>query len=849
MLNSLFNDNMKERANKLWSMAVNFGKSCVPRLKAIEKLFDHPDMTLLALYAFAIAGVESIGQRFLYLQSNAIFSQWTTGNKPADGPTYNQLFISYPMAVIALVGVFFCYYMLKSMPRLHQMLVNVSEKIWGLVLGISLIVINVIPYFATKYYLSVVVGILGLRLAYQFFYQIRKPVAFDSEKKSVNLAAYGVAIILIAGSLWQAAEAWYPVKLTNDYQELSDKLVVPPSPNMANKSPMVLDRKTAFDCLIDPNGPFAAELLGDSNIISAKEVPMIERFSGGMGVPLQQPLGPVNNKNQKPATTAVTDADDCPQQFTQFQSDALRVPITQTGTWQSQAGRTLYHHSYIYVAATHFLKYGFTTPIPYLYGLGNTLFHAMLMKDGPITLTRYFETYPIAQITGIMVIVFSVFYITRSWLSVPFALALLLAPLYEMHFESIQLAPGFNPLRYAGVAAQIASIAFLFRHKSLSGILGLVSALAFSIFWNKEFAVMGSVGQMLALAMPQLGFRIFSRIAVMIGALAMSVYLIMLCSHLSEGFLQTIQAGIFGISVPDMSQEAFISLCVSIIMLAGVAVLASWRFDRDERAARLCIIPVLCLMMIKYIYNPSPVHYLFTLAFIFPVAAVFWNWQKYDQTLALFKLNDQQRRQLTSFVLVMVGLITFVEGHHYKNDARRREDIMFTNFEKNTWKELGETFQTTTPADPVVSRIKAVQQQVREEDSVVFLSPFDHMMSFYANPRKYCGHFEYITNLVTHKNIGDVIDCVRKEPDALVVYDEALHLECPVLLHYKHYEKGPRMSVKKVLYAMQTTMESCEAKKRLITSLQFIMDSLKPELVLVKKVGPLSFYRHAKSAN
>ncbi|MBY0429239.1 MAG: hypothetical protein K2Q32_08475, partial [Alphaproteobacteria bacterium] len=420
----------------------------------------------------------------------------------------------------------------------------------------------------------------------------------------------------------------------------------------------------------------------------------------------------------------------------------MREPLLQTEFWQSQAGRTLYHHSYIYIPAVHFLKYGLSAPIPYLYGLGNTVFHAMLMNGKALTLTTYFETYPVAQLTGILIIVGAIFYMTRSLLTVPLAFALLLMPLMQIEFEAIQLAPGFNPLRYAGLVLQLTSVVYLFRRPNFWRSLMLLVALAVSLVWNKEFALLGLFCQVLALFMPQLSVSLRSRITAIVVAGTIALVGMYYLNQLSVGYLETIQAGLFGVAVPAIKLNHFIQICMGVVVYSLVLFFISKTHEGNERIARLCLIPIMWLLMIKFIYNASYAHMLYSLSFVFPLSLVFWNWQRQDDTLAWFGLNENQRKSLVGFACVVISLGCLLLAYEYKNAAKRREDMLLTYYEKDTWNQLGESFVSTAPAAPIEDRMKALQDELKPNDRVVFLSPFDHLMSFYGNPEKYCVHFE-----------------------------------------------------------------------------------------------------------
>ena len=115
---------------------------------------------------------------------------------------------------------------------------------------------------------------------------------------------------------------------------------------------------------------------------------------------------------------------------------------------------------------------------------------------------------------------------------------------------------------------------------------------------------------------------------------------------------------------------------------------------------------------------------------------------------------------------------------------------------------------------------------MKPEDTLIFLSPFDHLMSFYANPEHYCGHFELITNLVTYEQNQQVINCARTAPNVLIVYDDAFNTSCPETWEANYYD--PR---------------ACGVKALIRQNASLILKSLGNRAVLDKKVGSLSFYR------
>jgi hypothetical protein len=774
-------------------------------------------LSLIACYIFAIGMLDWVVERYFLKQAALLFIQWTLAFRPDSGPIYNAPFITYIITLFALIGGIMANQLFHYMPNIKSFAVALADRVWGKVWGCSLILYVVAPFNFSQLCFMLSSIMLGLRLFIEVFPCIESPQVKALSKRRVLFLGL---IALLIGSIYIMAKVWYPFTATNDYIEIADSIILPNSPIEPPKSEVVLDRPAILDCLI-ANKKEYQKLMGEqSSLERAYEVNAPQMLQGFISR-LQ--------KYQK--NSELIDKISCTHELTQYQIDRIDTPLRQTGGWQSQAGRMLYHHSYLYVPAAHLLKYGLFSNIPYLYGLGNTFFHTLLMMGEPLTLTRYFNTFPIAQLVGILGIVLAVFSMTRSGMVVPFAFAAILIPLSFMGYENLQLAPGFSPLRYFGIALQMASIFWFASKQTFIRVSLLILTLVFSVIWNKEFALLGFFGQMLILMSPQVKLNLVARFITASIAVVLTAGLVIALGTLSHGFLETIQVGIFGVAVPTVSVSLFLKIATYVGALAALLVWAAYRFPAHERLPRLCIIPIMCLLMIKYIYNASPVHLLYTTAFLLPMSLVFLDWKNQLHFLSSWGLNDTQRYNITWFMSSAVVVGCLLCAVHYGSGADQRRAMQTDLFQKNSWSDLGETFITTTPQAPIATRIKAIQAEIKPQDVVIFLSPFDHLMSFYGNPEKYCGHFEYLTNLVTYKNVADVEACARNSPNVLVVYDPLVEKSCPD-------------SVRSLFY----DIHSCEKKGMLLQTMINTMSKLKIELVLVKQEGGLYFYRQKKVA-
>jgi hypothetical protein len=789
--------------------------------------FSREDTALLGIYLFVISLFTLLVHLWLNHESEKLSLGLMMGYKEkafADNASYNISFVSYILIILTIICGFLCKWLFGYAPRLHSILVAASEKIWRRVFCLA--VLLVFAFSRLSMHLSSLCMLAAVLLLGSRFLIDRIPSCKEDSPKREWLS-FVIMMSLVVASLWLGAKAWYPVKISNDYIETTDKILLPEIGG-GNKAPLLqISRPDMLDCLIAHNDSFVDEKQSGKYLLLAQDKKnIVTALSKNLGIAPQTVLRVLNDDNNKWAQEKVFPPE-CKYNIDLRQIDELQISLRETGDWQSQAGRTFYHHSYMFVPIAHFLRYGFDSPVPTLYGLGNTLLHTLLMMSRPLTLTNYFNTFPLTQLIGILAVVTVVFYVTRSLLAIPAAFALVLLPLWFLGFEGVQLAPGFNPSRYIGLALQVASIFCVFRGRSPLRILFLILSLGFSVFWNKEFALLGIFGQILALMSPQLQIRPLLRFTSLVALVGVAALSLVLLGNISHGFLETIQVGLYGISVSAamMTFFQFTKFCVGVLFSVTILGWGVRCFKAKERAARWCLLSVLSLLMIKFLYNFSGPHILYTFSFIAPMTLLYWGWAYRDQPLIFF--TGAQWKEITSSAVMMICLLCFVAALYYYRNAHGRDVRRIDPYVQYTWDGLGENFITPTPSDPIVSRMKAIQDEIKPNDNVLFLSPFDHLMSFYGNPEKYCGHFEVMTNLVTYKNLDDTADCIRQSPSMLVVYDEALENPCPTERHNPFYNDT-----------------ACRGKKVLEIDVRSLMDTIRPGLVLVKTVGPLSFYRH-----
>jgi hypothetical protein len=523
--------------------------------------------------------------------------------------------------------------------------------------------------------------------------------------------------------------------------------------------------------------------------------------------------GPLS-RSQVIACLAALDAKGTPEPYCEGKREGfdeeLSEALASSGGWQGEPGRTLFHHSYVYVPAAHLLKYGFDRNLPYLYGFGNTAAHALLMwLAGGATLSNYFNTVPAAELLGLLSIAAVVLYATRSALPALLSYLIALACLYGVNFTAVFLAISFSPLRYFGLIVQIASIIFVARNSTRPSALVLICAACFSLFWNREFAILGMLGQ----GLWTLSFhpmRIRDRAITIIGMLALLVAGSILSA--STDSISTVTLAFYNVWNPVMSpskKATFILLLVGgQICLICLARLAS----SDMKAALLSITPVIGCLFVKYAFNPSPPH----LSFVFILAA---------STVVMFipwtRIAPLSRAMLLTPAFVVVIAYTASVSSEYLKESDSDRRTLMRPFVSEPWSRLGETIRFVAPEADIFRRVSAIKALTARFDRVLWLSPFDHVLSFYVNPPMVCGHFEVMTNVATPELQAQLASCGAR-PGTLVVYDKAITAPCPT----NRIESGSR----------------CSARAAMKSNLNDIMQSLSPRVQRIAETSDLIFY-------
>ena len=503
-----------------------------------------------------------------------------------------------------------------------------------------------------------------------------------------------------------------------------------------------------------------------------------------------------------------------------MKTDELLIAMQRIANWDVQAGRLLFHHSYIFVPAMHAIRYGLDGNVPFLYGYGNTLFHSALMLATSPTLDSYFNTFPAGQAFGFLSIFCLILYVTRSVFGASSATAISIAFIYLVSAPTVYLAPGLSPLRYVGLCAQIASIFFILRGSNPIRFAAIPAALAFSLFWNREFAFIGLIGQILALAAPS--FHRYRAERVIWGAVTLSLMFGATLFKPNPDILVSVQAGFFGVGLPQISVRHFSEFAGFTVVAAAALIFLALRMPTTERDARLALLPVIAILAVKFLFNAAPPHLFYTGAAVVPFMACYLPWTPTNRT----RDCDPRRTATEQAVTALCVFFCLAMAIGYIFERRLFTEQFIEPLKQYDWSLLGDKVQTTMPPEAFKEKIDAIKAELSPGQKVLFLSPFDHILSFYTAPKSYCGQFEIMTNLVSYKDIGKLIACVKRSPDTLVIYDAANETLCPPKLLKAFYD-----------------INGCKGKVLLKKALQAVWTSLLPGASSVKTSGSISFMR------
>ena len=667
-------------------------------------------------------------------------------------PSYNESLLSYYSYIFSILSI----YTLKKIIRLKESYgSNLSKFITNFSYFLVLLNIFLLVY-VEKTTFTKWVGYPILFYTLIIFIINSGLIELISKILSTKLIYLTVllATLFISGYLF--ISSWYPVYLPNDYQTITE-----------------LVAKT--------DGGY----LPKNKIVSCVDVD----FKNKLYMYSNENLQLCENLNAK----------DLPLQA-----------IKDSEKLNSGQDRILYHHSYVFIPALHIIKYGIFNKFPYLYGIGNTYFNSLLVRYSGNNITGYFNSYPIGQLIGIIVIFSLIGYLTKSLVAAVFGGLLIFFFLSKLGFENILLAPGFNPIRYFGVCLQIAALKYFSEsNQKNNGLLLLITSIVSGI-WNFEFFCLGALTLIVYLLATLQKNNIFNRIRLISALLGIILIIGLTTKYITGDYIQTMQLAILGLFTSLNGKELFILILEINLCLLILIILARKNFHDQEFYFRIAILFLGLLLFSKYLFYPHPLHLIASGIILTPLTLIFIDWKKIN---LLFKFS----------LLVFSMYISFTISN-YKIDASNFINSNVKAFKVDYWKGLNEKFFSSMPEDEILMRVNLIREATNNTNRLLILSPYDHLISAFVNPKDYCGHFELNLNILTNTLINKVVNCVKKHPDTLVIYDDMLRVNCAISN-----------------FKIETNCKFYNVTKFGPIS---IYEALKPNLILQKKEGPLTFYKY-----
>lgn len=508
------------------------------------------------------------------------------------------------------------------------------------------------------------------------------------------------------------------------------------------------------------------------------------------------------------------------------QSSSLKSPAYRelfsafdaANSWSQETGRILYHHSYVLVPAKHWLKYGLDNSVLYLYGYGNTIAYALLIGVAGGSISSYFAIYPISLLLGLLIMCIAIAYCSKSK-AITFLSAIVgIYFLYQVGYTAALLAFSFSSMRFVGLFIQIVAIFYYLRRPSVVGSGAMFFSSLFSLFWNGEFGLFGVLGQVLAFIPSSPDFSWKRRVLGGLFLIALPITFRALTPS-SETFINSVYLGFFQVNMPYLTGEQGVWLILILLSIQLVLVFLCFYFKGAERFARLCVLPILALSLLKIFYNPSAPHAAITFFFIAPLLLLYL-----PVSLSSSKLFLNFKISFYLILLGVVGLFCWKSAARYEDESNYIRKYLVAPVVTRPWISLGESLPIALNQEDIQGRVESIRKYIEPNDTVLFLSPFDHLLSFYINPKGFCGHFELISNLALKQDLNKVAKCVKNaNSHVLIVLDDALTIPCPDL--------------KKL-----NLENSCSKKLQMKKNVAEIMDHL-PALRKQGQEGGLTFFR------
>ena len=262
---------------------------------------------LLGAYALAIGFGDFLVEHFLLLQGKAFLLDLTPVFRRPNIGLYVPL-VCYLIGCLAIIGGIGGAVLLTRWPTLRRWLGHCVGRLWPWLFGAAL----ALPVFTSAHLAPLCGGLAAASLLVMWW--LRDKTTGSRPFSMARGTAAAIATVLVLGAMSMMAAAWYPLRIGNDYIELDDSLKLPALDTSSAMSASI-NRSAAISCFIDeanrePDGSHA--------------IPSWQRAHAKLTVP-------------DVGCAALTD---------ERNTDRVMNTLKVTGAWQSNAGRTLYHHAW-----------------------------------------------------------------------------------------------------------------------------------------------------------------------------------------------------------------------------------------------------------------------------------------------------------------------------------------------------------------------------------------------------------------------------------------------------------------------------------------------------------------------
>lgn len=441
---------------------------------------------------------------------------------------------------------------------------------------------------------------------------------------------------------------------------------------------------------------------------------------------------------------------------------------------QILAGHYFYHHYAMLGPVSELLLGKNPTHVISVYGWGNTHLLAYLMAHikGGVSFEKYiavlYSGYPVYFIIFAMccwVLLRDVRYVALACLA---NIALLLST----GFESLRLAPGFNPLRHL---LDLPLLLFLYQYftakrLNLLYLIGAYISALFAVIANKEFGLM-----MFAALMGASFFHILFcnkkyRHFIVVGiAMVILGYVLVFLNEQNRAYSANVY-GLLGVSVPANGMRTLFELF--IIVIGGYLLLFAIASKRGYQYPKLYILLFLLFysqcVWIYYVWYTERGHLVITASiwvtyFVFMLKEVLGNF-----------LSNAKQDKLISYFILPLGILVFVGvSMGYFKDERAYKKI-FTTHQVYQWNFPKAHFLSTMNPNVFSEAIEKINHY-NQGPSIYIISKYDFLLSFLAEKYSAMPYSEMLTSLVSRIEVRESANLIRQAKPKYLFVDSDIN--------------------------------------------------------------------------